>query len=650
MLAFYNPSVLNWTEVCARCGYPSGASSRIAYFGNPQHSSFYPEVGDLIADVSNATPCIASGTTITAIDKDPHDVTYGQITLSTGTVSDCPGGTRFQVRVPDSKVATLDVDWFGVQSAIYAATTSASTENAIGGAASERVIRLPDAEIFPLRPIFLYSYNSNPNNHVLLEGSGLTAVDSYVDFGTGKCAISEGSSGGVSQYGSGVIFRDFALLGPSTSGGVGTDPSTDNGLCMGAGDSATNVTIEGYHAGFALQGDHTMLYNSAASGNYYGVYFLPDVGSIGNQRFENDVFVANRFASFGFAASNQFDSGTVLDTHIGFEPVGWYKEAPGFFDPYVAGNGFITNSSLFDNWWEATGNGAILDASETAIVGGDLFAGAETNNDFQYAGDALANMYAGGHAEATIHVGQLTNNRWIGATVLSDYADVTKDVVDVVGTCTGNLFIGAEAFVGGSSAAKPAMECGVDGGQNAFTGAWNGAFHATDGAVTVGMPVALDASGAAVTYSSSSPGYVGAAGGSSSNVQTACTSGQNQMCPVIRSGTRVPFLEDTTNSSGTVSPGTMLTPTATGYAATSSFPSDVGVVASGHPGGDPDRDDGSRALKAPRVGGPPAAGARARDACQPTACSCWTASAAGTLSVSFPASTEATRSSLIRWC
>ena len=586
LLAFYNPSVLNWTEVCARCGYPSGASSRIAYFGNPQHASFYPEIGDLIADVSNATPCIASGTTITAIDKDPHDVTYGQVTLSTGTAADCVGGTRFQVRVPDSAVAGLDVDWFGVQSAIYAATNSASTRNALGGAASERVIRLPDAEIYPLRPIFAYSYSSNPNNHVLLEGSGLTVLNPYVDFGTGKCAISEGSNGGVSQYGDGVIFRDFTVVGPSASGGVGTDPSADSGLCMGAGDSATNVTIQGFHAGFALQGDHTMLYNSAASGNYYGVYFLPDVGSIGNQRFENDVFVANRFASFGFAASNQFDSGTVLDTHIGFEPVGWFKEAPGFFDPYVAGNGFITNSSLFDNWWEATGNGAILDASETAILGGDLFAGAETNNDFQYAGDALANMYPGGHAEATVHVGVLSNNRWIGATVLSDYADVTKDIVDVVGACSGNLFIGAEAFVGGGSAAKPAMECGSDGGQNAFTGAWNGAFHAADATITVGMPVAIDANGAVVSFSSSAPGYVGAAGGASANVQTACASGQNQMCPVIRSGTRVPFLEDTTNNTGTVSPGTMLTPASTGFTATNSFPSEVGVVGFGHPGGD----------------------------------------------------------------
>ena len=585
LLAFYNPSVLNWTEVCARCGYPSGASSRIALFGNPQHSSFYPEVGDLIADVSNATPCLASGTTITALDRDPHDVTYGQVTLSTGSLADCIGGTRFQVRLPDSRIASLDVDWFGVQSAIYAATTGVSTRNPLGGAASERVIRLPDAEIFPLRPIFAYSYNSNPNNHVLIEGSGLSVIDSYVDFGTGTCAMSEGSNGGVSQYGDGVVFRDFSLVGPSAAGGVGTDPSSDSGLCMGAGDSATNVTIEGFHAGFALQGDHTMLYNSAASGNYYGVYFLPDVGSIGNQRFENDIFVANRFASFGFAASNQFDSGTVLDTHIGFEPVGWYKEAPSFLDPYVAGNGFITNSSLFDNWWEATGNGAILDASETAILGGDLFAGAQTNNDFQYAGDALANMYPGGHAEATIHVGQLSNNRWIGATVLSDYADVTKDVVDVVGTCSGNLFIGAEAFVGGSSAAKPAMECGTDGGQNAFSGAWNGAFHTTDASITVGMPVAIDTNGAAVGYSSSAPGYVGAAGGSASNIQTACTAGQNQMCPVIRSGTRVPFLEDTTNSTGTVSPGTMLTPSATGYAATGSFPSEAGVVTVGHPGG-----------------------------------------------------------------
>ena len=583
-LSAYKPTVLNWMVTSARAGYPIAASYHAPYWQLAAHASFYPQVGDLIADTSNATPCIPNGTTITAIDSNPADVNWGQVTLSTSTVSDCPGGTSFQVRLPDASIASLDVDWFGIESAIYAATQSPQDENALSGGAAYRTVVLPDGESYPERPIWAYSYSPNPGQRLVIKGSGNTILNPYTDFGYGKFALAEGSGGALSQYGNAVQFRDFSIIGPSSGSGVGTMPSNDDGLGMGAGDSATNMTIQGFHSGYAFQGDHTFVYQSGASGNYCNIEFLPDVGSIGNQRIENDVLVAPRFASVCIAASNQFDSGTVLDTHVGFGPIGWYKEAPGYFDPYTpSGSGIITNSSLFDNWWEATGNSAILDASETSVLAGDLFAGAETNNDYQYAGDALANMYPGGKAEATIHVGQYYSNRVIGSSVLSDYADVTKDVIDVVGACYSNLFIGAEAFIGGNSAAKPAMECGSDGGGNAFSGQWNGVFHVADGTPYSGAPVALDSSGGVVPYNTSSAtGYEGTAAGFGGNIVQTCAVGQE--CPVILNGSRIPYV-----ANGSTTPGQLLTPTsgsspAAAYATTGTLSASVGVGSSGSPG------------------------------------------------------------------
>ncbi len=552
-LNFYNPLLLSGLTTTTRTG-PAGQSGRYALWNDPGHASFYPQVGDLISDVSNATPCLPANDTITAIDGTPTDANYGQITLAAASTYDCPYDTTFHVVISDAMAQQLDPDWLALQSAFYAAAQGNGNANAQGGGRTDRTVQLPDLELFPQRPLFAYSYNSNAGQHITIQGrGGVSVLDPYTDFGWGKCAISSGSNGGISQYGVGVRYRDFTLEGPNQNSGVGTNPATDEGICLGAGDSADNVTVNGFHGGFGILADHQHITNSTATNNYYGIYFMPNTPTMGNQVFENDILVANRMASFGIAASDQFDSGTVLDVHVGFGPYGWLNEAAGPFDPWPGYYVFLSNDTIIDNWWEATGNGAIVDLSGKGGLDQNTFIGAQNNNDTQYPSEALP-----GTAAATIKVANFTHNRFIGGSMLNDYGHVSTAIVDATGTCAGNTFFGADSFLTQSSTAKPAMICGADGGGNSFTGQFQGSFYMAGANLYAGQAASLNGSARAVAYSSSGA-YLGSAiTGASSGIA-------GEMIPVVRSGTRVPFQFDPSQTAQTIAAGTSLTATTDGY-------------------------------------------------------------------------------------
>ena len=569
-IMFYSPSQISTLQSFNRQG--QNATSAIYPAQNwPGNPAFYPKAGNLISD-SNATPCLPAGETIASVDQTPTDATFGNITLTSPSVYDCPAFTNFTVRPTDTQVQALSKDWVALESASYAAgnQNNPDPQATLGNTKNMRTVVLPDGAIQIERPWFFYDYLPIIGQHLAIHGSGTSTIAAYGDFGPNKCAISEGQ-GAVNNAGNHVYFKDFNLVGPGAtgsspsgaSGNAGNNPSGDYGLCLSSGDVADNIIAQGFHAGFGLFGDHQKIFNSTASSNFYAVYFMPGEQSNGNQAFENDSFLGNFQASFGLAASSQFDSGTVFETHIGNSPYGWVQEPSGIFDPYSSNFAFITNSTLMDNWWEATAQGVFYAPTNPySSFTQDTFIGAQNGNDTNEGGPTYNTT-----AIAVVNIGGVfTNNKFLGGNMLSDYSLLSAAAIKVAGTCSGNTFIGLDTiaaagagFITGSSATKPAMICGSDGGGNTFTGQFKGTLHlAGQATIYPGQSVTLNSSLQVVPYNGSN-GYLG----------DAMTGGSNsiagEMIPIVTSGDQVVVQDNAATNSPALTPGEPIVPTSNGY-------------------------------------------------------------------------------------
>ena len=557
-LAFYSATETLWLEACTRCTYPAGASTRYAKYTDPAYETFYPQVGDTIT-----SSCLPAGTTISAIDTTPTDATYGQITLSQASTTLCAYNASYVISYPDSSMSGLADDWVAFQSAAAAAFSNHTN--------SYRAITLPDHALYVNRPLWNASYsgsslqNSHGLNRVAVSGhDGESVIVSQLDLGADKCALSGGWNGALATSSNSIYYRGFSIYGPGVASGaavtVGNSPAADVGLCLAEGDRADLIDARGFHAGFGIAiGDHQEIQNSTATSNYAAVEFMPGQLTLGNQRFLNDIFVGNYETSFEIAASAQFDSGGVYEVHVGFSPYGWLKDAASPLDPYPGGAGFVTNVTMIDNWWEATGNGAFKDLSGQGTMDQDTIIGSQNNYDTQYSGDALS-----GAATYSFDVGNFTNNKVIGGNNLSDYGHVTTAIIHVYGTCANNTFNVGPTPITGATATKPFMLCSNNGGGNKFVGGITATLYKAGAVLTPGQSATLNSSGLVVAYSGGS--YMGAVPTGESNSTTGGYGGltlANEMVPVVTSGSNVTIEDDPNGSSLTY--GQAIAPSSDGY-------------------------------------------------------------------------------------
>ena len=556
-VAIYNPSTISGITYNVHFGQ-GGQTERAATWQDPSNSTFYPEVGDLISD-SNSTPCIPAGDTIASIDSTPTDANYGQITLTVPTAYDCPAFSTYTIRITDQKAQTLSHDWIGLESAANIAQMTATTT--LGNTKAMRTVRLPDFGLSPERPFYITGYNSNPGQYPALVGSHTSLLTFSTDFGFGKCAISAGNgNGGVSQYGVNASYEGFEVQGPNeVSQAAGANPSQDVGICMGAGDEAVHLNISGFHAALGLYADHQRVMRLTASNNYYGIWFMPNQPTMGNQNISFSSLVGNFQASIGIAASAQFDSGTIAETHIGMAPYGMVDEAAGPTDPYPGGYDFMSHDTLIDEWWEATAQGVLHDFSGKGSVDQVTFIGAQNGNDVA----ELSGQTYGTTAPAEFYIAGFTGNKFLGGNMLSDYSHLANAAIQASGTCADNTFVGLDqdnggtGFVQGATAAKPAMICGSDGGGNSFVGAWNGVFHMAGAVIAKGASVTLGSSGTVVPYNGTN-GYLGDAASGGSNAVAG------EMMPIVEHGTAVPVEDDSAAMTASLAVGSPIAPTTDG--------------------------------------------------------------------------------------
>ena len=538
-------------------------TEKVAAWQDPGQMYLFPQVGNNIT-----ASCLPSNDTIVAIDGTPGDANYGTITLSAGSVSDCPTGTVFTIQPSTSQFEALSPDWIALESALYVAQ-----EGQNSGHNANRTVVLPDYQLFPERPVLFYSWNSNIGNHIAITGTmGLSSINNWVDFGPGKVAIGPSS---MSSTSIGTRYSNFSLLGPLGQNGsgenfvVGQTNTQGNGLGFSAAMEADHVSVSGYRAGFYGIADHWKITDSMANGNVYGVEFAPLTQSMGNQVFKSDVFTANSLAGIAIAASDQLDSGTITDTHLGFEPYGFLKLAKDPTEVNPGGFVFVSNSYL-RFWQEATAEGMMVDQSGQGDIDLNIFNMVLSNNgDTHYPGDAISNT----PAVATIQTRNFVGNHVSGPNDLSDFSQTSTAVVQATGTCQGNMFMGEDALIAnggnGVNEAHPALVCGNDGGGNNFVGAWMGAFYYTGSHLKKGQPVTINSAGQLIAY-----------GGGSLLGVVPVDCGINAMCPVVRSGTRVPVFLDPTQTNGSLNAGVSLRPqtNASFWQNTGSYISQVGVM------------------------------------------------------------------------
>ncbi len=541
VLAFFPPTKLGWIENFF-AGQGSGFAAHVAKFEDPNYMSFYPEVGDTIADASNATPCLPAGDTIAAIDTNPNDAGYGQMTLATGSTSYCPAGTTFRIALPDSAVAGLASDWFALETALYLAQQAYGT-------GSERAVNLPDTTLYPTRPVIYYANPNGFRSNLTIRGTGSSMLDFSHDFYQYKCALSPESlnSGSV-----GSLLRGFYVQGPSQNSASteGVSPALANGVCLTDGEIADNLQVHGFHSGVGMLDDHQQVLNSTLGNNLFGIEFLPLSQTLGNQVFENDRVIGNYEAGLAIAASNQWDSGTMLDTHCGFSAFCWYKEAPSPVD-VASSYQFVTEDTLIDNWFEGTGNGAVVDASgsngawdkNTIIEAMGAFVTPYNPGVAEYFPEISGGAYT--DAQAEIYVSGWTNNKVIGGDLFDDYLGVMQAAIVSTGTCQNDSFDNANNFLADAQymMTRPPLLCGSDGGGVTFGGgAWTGVFKMASAAVSAGGAVAMVANDevAPVSTTTGLGGWIGTA-------PIGCTAGR--MCEVVEHGTGVPLLADANQGS-----------------------------------------------------------------------------------------------------
>lgn len=586
----YDPTILNFLDV-NNFGTETGDYMAMPYWQQPTYQSTYVFAGEAIGGLS----CIPSGTTITSIDSTLGDAAYGQIKLSQGTTANC-GYQSVTVHPTDAQAQTLSPDYLASGEAMFEAWDNGNPYKDVVFAS--HTYYLSDPLSHPI-------YAGDFSNYETIRGQGTgTMLEPQSDFGFGKAVLSSVSN---SQTQDGSAYRDFTVYKATGCGTTaGCVPAQMFGLIVGQGSSADHVQSQGFWAGFALSNDHNKLTNDQTRENYCGVYMMYGEQTKGNQVLIANGFTSNTFGAICVDATNQLDSATIIEDHIGFSPYGFVKLAPLLNTYYAKHTGFVTESLIEDGWAEADQGGYMY----TQWVSGGVPQSIINDNTIDEAWGnapmlAYGTHFSGiGNALADIEGGTCSDNTFRGGLMFQDQTDAQAAIF--CQSAVSNRFIGADsalmaAISGGATAQGRGNPLIVtmngDGGGNYFQGLWNGRLRAnssTSNAIARGDAVAISSTnGQAVALTSSSQGLVGSMGKSCSpagsitmtDPETGQTFTGTELCPVIASGNFVPVLVDPSNSGLTITAGTGVAPANDGaWTSASGWSTSVGT-AEAAPGG-----------------------------------------------------------------
>ena len=375
----------------------------------------------------------------------------GTVTLSQATSSACASGAAITFTIAPAQLQALTTDWLGIQSAMaqaWALPTGAR-------------VYIPAGSYEINHPLMNAGGMTNGNTQTLNieiigDGFALTQINVTADAGQDECAIGESNRGLASgnEVSSESAYRNFRLNGPAPGPfQYGVSPAKMDGLCVGADARIYEVETGGFRAGVTLVKDHQELHGLVSSGNGYGLLFAPYSETMGNQLIEDGGLAGNFIASVGITSTDQLDSATMKNVHTGFSPYGFYA-LPSTPNVSVTNGGMVSNSTLFDVWTEAVGEGWMYGAGGHAAVGGTLLI--NTGGQAIGYGAQIPNGTGGVvQPAALINVYSFDSNTMVGTT-MGPYSHVTQAIIlaSGYGGCTNNLWINDPAFVLGASATQ----------------------------------------------------------------------------------------------------------------------------------------------------------------------------------------------------
>lgn len=190
-----------------------------------------------------------------------------------------------------------------------------------------------------------------------LRGLGVAATTLHVgtDAGTGHYATDCSASLDATP----IVLEDLTLLGPGTGFVIGTPPANMSGVKTGPKMKMVRCRVLQFYAGVEIAAHHETFNQCTFTSNYYNTYETAASGTFGNQVFVACDLTGATRASLVASGAGMYDSCSFINTHVGFAPIGIYKEA------------YTSNHSLLvDSWadiaFEACGNACIYQESLTA--------------------------------------------------------------------------------------------------------------------------------------------------------------------------------------------------------------------------------------------------------------------------------------------
>jgi hypothetical protein len=189
---------------------------------------------------------------------------------------------------------------------------------------------------------------------VTLVGAGPDVT--YLYFSTDRAA------GTFALSGPGVRVRNMTIYGPGTSLVLGTSPANLRAVEMQNRANLQHVTIERFHAGYQVVGDHTYAETVKTLNCFYGEEYANGTTFGDHTRIDCDN-TGNLRASIFVALDGKMDAATYIRGHLGFTPFCIECEAGGA-DDWVG----MIDSQFIGTAFEYGGNGFLYNSDQKVMV------------------------------------------------------------------------------------------------------------------------------------------------------------------------------------------------------------------------------------------------------------------------------------------
>jgi len=180
-----------------------------------------------------------------------------------------------------------------------------------------------------------------------------------------QCLVDGGTGYGIANCSAStptlpIKWQNININGPGQGAfTIGSKPANMFGINSGPKMGFTNVNISGFAYGVQLAYDHESFTNCGANSNYYNIYVTGSGGTNGNQAFFNCDLTGATRASIGIGGGGVLNTVNFVNTHVGFAPVGVYKETA------TTQQGALVNcnGSL---WFESCANACVFENGPTS--------------------------------------------------------------------------------------------------------------------------------------------------------------------------------------------------------------------------------------------------------------------------------------------